>query len=311
MNVWQRRERGYGSRGGRRRAPLRVSYRKIATVSIALVLAAGGATAVLAAHRAPSATVDVLDTSFHSSSLRSTLHFLVVLPPGYDSGGLRYPVVYFLHGLPAGPASYRGLAWIGDAAQQTGKPAIIVIPQGSRRANGDPEYHDWGPGQNWETALAVELPRYVDRTYRTIASRAGRAVIGLSAGGYGAAILDVHHPAEYAVMESWSGYFRPTDPTGASTLDVGSDSDNSYASVFRQVPHLRRTFARYRTYFAFYVGASDPTFVPDNVQLDKALRSAGVYHVFDLYPGAHTSALWQGHAVRWLAAALNHLAAPS
>ena len=253
----------------------------------------------------------VVDTSFHSRSLNSQLHFLIVLPAGYAMSGLRYPVIYFLHGLPAGPTSYHSLGWIGAAAQQTGKPAIIVIPQGSRRTNGDPEYHDWGPGHNWESALAGDLPQFVDQTYRTIASRRGRAIVGLSAGGYGAAILDVHHPAEYSVMESWSGYFRPTDPTGATTLDVGTDSDNAYASVFDQVAHLRRTFARYPTYFGFYVGASDPTFVSDNVQLDRALRTARVYHVFDVYPGAHTSALWQGHAVRWLAAALNHLAPPS
>jgi enterochelin esterase-like enzyme len=298
-----------------------VKHRKIATVLAVVVLAAGGATAVFAAAGGAGSTTtttsasaqqaEVLDTSFASRALGSTLHFLIVLPPGYETSGVRYPVVYFLHGLPAGPSSYRSLAWIGSAAEQTGKPAIIVIPQGSRRSNGDPEYHDWGAGHNWETALAVDLPRYVDTTYRTIATRRGRAIVGLSAGGYGAAILDVHHAAEYAVMESWSGYFRPTDPTGASTLDVGSDSDNAYASVFRQVPHLRQTFARYPTYFAFYIGAADPTFVPDNEQLDRALRAAGVYHVFDVYPGAHTNALWQGHAVRWLSAALNHLASAS
>ena len=288
-----------------------MTHRKIATVVAALVLAAGGATAVLAARQNASAAGDVLDASFHSTALRSTLHFLVVLPPGYETSGLRYPVIYFLHGLPAGPASYRSLGWIGAAAEQTGKQAIIVIPQGSREVNGDPEYHDWGPGHNWETALAHDLPAYVDRTYRTVATRRGRAIVGLSAGGYGAAILDVHHPAEYAVMESWSGYFRPTDPTGASTLDVGSDADNAYASVFRQVPGLRGAFARYPTYFAFYVGRSDPTFVPDNEQLDAALRAAHVYHAFDVYPGGHTNALWQAHAVRWLNAALNHLAAPS
>jgi putative tributyrin esterase len=190
------------------------------------------------------------------------------------------------------------------------------VDRRGRAADGEAGDHRHPAGvaareRRWETALARDLPRYVDRTYRTITSRRGRAIVGLSAGGYGAAILDVHRPAEYAVMESWSGYFRPTDPTGASTLDVGSDVDNAYASVFRQVPSLRRAFARYPTYFAFYVGRSDPTFVPDNEQLDTALRAAGVYHVFDVYPGAHTNALWQAHAVRWLGAALNHLASPS
>jgi enterochelin esterase-like enzyme len=50
--------------------------------------------------------------------------------------------------------------------------------------------------------------------------------------------------------------------------------------------------------------------VSDNVQLDAALRAARVYHVFDLYPGGHDNALWQGHAVRWLTGALNHLSKP-
>jgi enterochelin esterase-like enzyme len=298
---------------------------------LTLLVAAAGATAVLAARKsvfatttttatstvtttvtttAPTPTAQVLDTSFYSHALRSALHFLIVLPPGYATSGLRYPVVYFLHGLPAGPTSYQALAWIGTSLQQTGKQSILVIPQGSRRPNGDPEYHDWGPGHNWESALAGDLPRYVDATYRTIASRRGRAIVGLSAGGYGAAILDVHHPREYAVMESWSGYFRPTDPTGESTLDVGSDADNAYASVFQQVSKLKASFSRNPTYFAFYIGTSDPTFVPDNVQLDHALRVAHVYHVFDEYPGGHSNALWQGHAVAWLRAALNHLQSP-
>ena len=253
----------------------------------------------------------VIDTSFESEALNATLHFLVVLPAGYDTTGLRYPVIYFLHGLPAGPTAYRSVAWVGTAAQQTGRQAIVVIPQGTRAQNGDPEYHDWGPGRNWETALAVELPRWIDQNYRTIANRSGRAMIGLSAGGYGAAILDAHHPGEYSVMESWSGYFRPTDPTGEKTLDVGSDADNAYASVVDQIPQLKAAFARQPTYFAFYVGRSDPTFVADNVQLDQQLTAAHVRHVFDLYPGGHDSALWQAHAVRWLGNALNNLAPPS
>ena len=253
----------------------------------------------------------VIDTAFPSHALGTQLHFLVVLPPGYDTSGLRYPVIYFLHGLPAGPTAYRSVAWVASAAQRTGRQAIVVIPQGTRTQNGDPEYHDWGPGRNWETALAVELPRWIDANYRTIANRAGRAVMGLSAGGYGAAILDAHHPGEYAVMESWSGYFRPTDPTGEKTLDVGSDAADAYASVFDQVAHLKAAFARQPTFFAFYVGRSDPTFVSDNVQLDRQLAAAHVYHVFDLYPGGHDNALWQAHAVRWLGMALNHLAQPA
>ena len=287
---------------------------RLTAIGLALALAFGSAAAtVLGARRTgfDSPTPEAIDTGFHSASLDATLHVLVVLPPGYDTSGLRYPVVYFLHGLPAGPTAYRSVAWVASAAQTTGRDAIVVIPQGTRVENGDPEYHDWGPGRNWETALAVDLPHWVDSNYRTIASRRGRAVVGLSAGGYGAAILDAHHPGEYAVMESWSGYFRPTDPTGEKTLDVGSDAADAYASVFQQMPQLKKAFAAAPTFYAFYVGRSDPTFVPDNVELDRLLTAAAIPHVFDLYPGGHDNALWQSHAVRWLGMALNHLAAPS
>jgi len=292
-----------------------VTRTRSAAVVIALVLLCGASAAgVLAARVRGDGNADApdaIDTTFPSTALNAAIHVLVVLPPGYATSGLSYPVVYFLHGLPAGPTAYRSVEWVATAAQQLPKQAIFVFPQGTRTQNGDPEYHDWGPGRNWETALSVELPKWMDANYRTIATRQGRAIIGLSAGGYGAAILDTHHPAEYAVMESWSGYFRPTDPTGEQTLSVGSDADNAYASVFDQVPTLEKAFDTYPTFFAFYVGRSDPNFVPDNVQLDKDLTAARVYHVFDVYPGAHTNALWQGHAVRWLGMALNHLAAPT
>jgi enterochelin esterase-like enzyme len=291
-----------------------VTRPRLTAISVALALACGsGAAAVLAARGtgSDSSTPQAVDTGFRSVSLDATLHVLVVLPPGYDTSGLRYPVVYFLHGLPAGPTAYRGVAWVASAAEKTGHDAIVVIPQGTRIENGDPEYHDWGPGQNWETALAVELPRWVDANYRTIADRSGRAIVGLSAGGYGAAILDAHHPGEFSVMESWSGYFRPTDPTGEKTLDVGSDAADAYASVFDQIPLLKKAFAAAPTFYAFYVGRNDPTFVSDNIQLDRQLSGAGIRHVFDLYPGGHDNALWQAHAVRWLGIALNQLAAPS
>jgi enterochelin esterase-like enzyme len=254
---------------------------------------------------------NVVDTSFRSNALRSRVHFLLYLPPGYATSTTRYPVVYFLHGLPAGPTSYRSVSWVAGAVDASGRRAIVVIPQGTRRAQGDPEYHDWGPGHNWETALAVELPRYVDTHYRTIATRKGRAIIGLSAGGYGATILAFHHPAEFGAVESWSGYFRPTDPSGQHTLDLGSAADNKRANLHEEIPELKQQFSRYPTYLAFYVGRADPTFVPSNVLLNQELSDARVPHVFRIYPGAHSNALWQAHAVAWLSMALDHLAAPA
>jgi enterochelin esterase-like enzyme len=249
----------------------------------------------------------VIDTSFESEALNATLHFLVVLPAGYDTSGLRYPVIYFLHGLPAGPTAYRSVAWVGTAAQQTGRQAIVVIPQGTRAQNGDPEYHDWGPGRNWETAISEELPAYVDAHYRTIRGRTGRALIGVSAGGYGAFLLTLHHLSSFAVVESWSGYFHPTDPSGTKPLELGTPQADAEASAHALVSTLRQAVRRYPTLLAFYVGTDDTRFRPENVRLAQELTAAKVPHLFRLYPGSHSQSLWQREATPWLTLALGRL----
>jgi len=244
------------------------------------------------------------DTGFQSVALNGTLHFEITLPADYATSGKRYPVVYFLHGLPSGSDAYRNVGFVQRALDAAGRPAILVVPQGSRPGQPDPEYLDQGPGRNWETAIANELPRVVDSHFRTIRARSGRALIGVSAGGYGAMHLALAHLASFSVVESWSGYFRPTDPTGTQLLDLGSDHDNDDANVHRQLARLKRL----KTFVAFYVGKGDTRFAAENEQLNQELSRAGVPHVFRLYAGGHDQSLWSRYAAPWLSLALSHLA---
>ena len=273
-----------------------------------LLSAAGLAALTLALGGAP-AHGATLNVRFHSHALDSSLHFLIQLPDGYAHTTARYPVVYFLHGLPAGPTSYRSVAWVEAALDRAGRPAMLVVPQGTRTSNGDPEYHDWGPGRNWATALGRELPAYVDSHYRTIAARTGRAIVGVSAGGYGAASIGLANPTRFSVIESWSGYFEPTDPTGTKMLELGSKAADDAASVHAAAIRLRSQFEHHPTFLGFYVGRADPTFVGENEQLDRELNEAHVPHLFELYRGGHTTSLWRTHAVAWLSLALRRLSA--
>src|SRR5438874_7752654 len=163
-----------------------------------------------------------IEDGYTSRALGGRLCFSVYLPTGYDEGALRYPVIYFLHGLPASPYAFRGIRFVTEALDRARLRAIVVAPQGARDGDSDPEYLDWGPGRNWETAITTELPRYIDSHYRAIASRRGRALVGLSAGGYGAVLLALHHLESFSVVESWSGYFHPTSPTGTTAMNLGS-----------------------------------------------------------------------------------------
>jgi enterochelin esterase-like enzyme len=259
------------------------------------------------------ADASVVETSFPSRGLRGPIKLAVYLPPNYATGALHYPVVYFLHGLPAAPTDYRTwMPFVQHAMGQIGGlGAIVVVPQAARRGDPDPEYHDWGQGRNWETELALELPRFVDQRYRTIPNRHGRALIGVSAGGYGAFAIGLHHLGAFSAIESWSGYFEPTDASGRIQLDLGSPAANARATAFAIVPGLARILTRTPTFIGFYVGQQDVLFRSDNVRLHDYLEFEGVPHSFAVYPGGHQINLWSAQAPAWIESALQRLAPPS
>jgi S-formylglutathione hydrolase FrmB len=251
--------------------------------------------------------------SFRSKALHGTDAYAVYLPPGYATSERRYPVVYFLHGLPASGTAYRAITPIARAVEASGHAAIVVGVQGARDGDGDAEWRDWGPGRDWETATAVELVSVIDRRYRTVASRAGRVIIGISAGGYGATLIADHHPSVYSVIQSWSGYFKATDPRGTTALDLGSPAANQWADFSKQIPLLHRRFGPWwgSTYYSFYVGTDDTRFLDTNERIARELKAYSVPHVlFRVYEGAHAWSLWQTHATDWVGRALSAAAGP-
>lgn len=271
-----------------------------AVVALAALGCAAGAAAALL-----SSSAITLDEQVPSEALAAKVHALVILPVGYRTSRLRYPVVYFLHGLPASSAAYRQSGWVESALEQAG-PAILVEPQGARPGDTDPEYLNWGTGRGWETFVSEELVHYVDAHFRTIRSRRGRAIVGLSAGGYGATILGLHHLGSFSVIESWSGYFHPTNPDGTAPLPRGPA-----ANAHAQIAELRADERKRPTFFAFYVGKGDDRFRAENEEFSQELTAAGVQHVFRLYAGGHSTTLWESQAPYWLRLALAHLDAPS
>jgi enterochelin esterase-like enzyme len=151
----------------------------------------------------------------------------------------------------------------------------------------------------------VQLPRLIDSLYRTVADRTGRAIVGVSAGGYGAMLLGLHHLGLFGAIESWSGYFHPTDPTGTRSI-----SARPWLSAHTFVASLRRAFAVHPTFVGYYVGSLDAKFRAENVEFARELSQAKVPFVFRMYPLGHTQALWSAQAPVWLSLLAAHLAAP-
>src|SRR5215212_10439481 len=129
---------------------------------------------------------------FESRLVGAVLPYNVLLPADYKRGSSkdrRYPVLYLLHGLGGSAADWVSeRAHLADYAAQY--PFIVVVPEGK-----DGWYTD-GPAPNakFESYFVEELIPDVDRRFRTLASREGRAVAGLSMGGYGSMKFALKHP---------------------------------------------------------------------------------------------------------------------
>jgi enterochelin esterase-like enzyme len=234
----------------------------------------------------------------------------VYLPPGYRTHPHeRYPVLYLLHGFPGRPGAFVATVRLGVVedvlvARHKMQPLILVMPFGSTGSFTDKEWANGvSPHQGWETFVARDVVRAVDRRYRTIASPDARGLAGLSEGGYGALNIGFHHPLEFRVLESWSGYQQAFDVSAIFGHRPGLLRANSpLDAVARVAPALR---AR-GDFVWFYTGTDDPLHV-QNVAFAQALARAHVEHRFFLVRGGHNWALWRGNAARALLAASRHL----
>jgi enterochelin esterase-like enzyme len=225
----------------------------------------------------------------------------VYLPPGYALHPLRrYPVIYLLHGVPGRPGAFLATVRMGVVedelvALRRAAPAILVMPFGSTGSFTDEEWANGiQPHSAWETFVARDLVRAIDARYRTIRSGGARALAGLSEGGYGAFNIGIHHPGEFRVLESWSGYER-ADPIrsifGARPSLLTENSPS--LTLAGEVAKLRRA----HTYFWFYSGSNDH-FLKQNEAFAAQLRAARLPYRFMVVRGGHNWALWRGNASR-------------
>ncbi|MFC2166544.1 alpha/beta hydrolase [Acidobacteriota bacterium] len=145
---------------------------------------------------------EVKTVDFFSESVGRTMKFNIYLPKDYHSTKKSYPVLYLLHGLTS---NYKAWAFLGAPKYASEYDLIVVMPDG-----GNSWYVNWaksegGQKNNWEDSIIKDLIPHVDGTYRTINRREGRAINGLSMGGYGAIMLGLKHPELFCSIGSHSG----------------------------------------------------------------------------------------------------------
>ncbi len=149
-----------------------------------------------------------------ASGIRSTV--VVQLPPGYDpTATRRYPVLETFPGYPAQPSQWLDTLHLGQAVDQASASGalvapIIVSPQTEVPIGVDSECVDGG-GSNprVETWLTTDVPNWVVGHFAVRTDRQSWATIGLSAGGWCAAMASMRHPGTYSAAVVMAGYFTP------------------------------------------------------------------------------------------------------
>ena len=123
---------------------------------------------------------------------------VVYLPPSYARDTTRrYPVLYFLHGYTATAEAYVKSLAIPDSIDRAvaagAREMIVVIPDAFTKYSGSMFSNSPTIG-DWETFIAQDLTTFIDKRYRTIASREGRGLAGHSMGGYGTMRIGMKQP---------------------------------------------------------------------------------------------------------------------
>jgi putative tributyrin esterase len=161
--------------------------------------------------------------NYHSLSLRKASSFNIVFP---DDPHIARPwsVFYLLHGL-----SDDRTIWIRRTSIERyveGLPLVVVMPDGGRGW-----YTNALEGLAYEDDLLKDVIGLVDRTFPVRPERAGRAIGGLSMGGYGAVKLGLKHPEMFASINSHSG------AVGAlRDLKLIKDLNPEFGRIFGKAP---------------------------------------------------------------------------
>ncbi|MCC7076885.1 MAG: hypothetical protein IT198_07140 [Acidimicrobiia bacterium] len=149
---------------------------------------------------------DISTSLVAANSVSGPHRIRITLPAGYfQNPSARYPVVYLLHG-GAGANSSQWTTGGGAAELITAnQPVITVMPDGGKVGWFTNWVNQSRGTQRWADFYLTQVIPWVDGNLRTIAAKNGRAIAGLSMGGYGAVRLAQDRPDLFTSVASFSG----------------------------------------------------------------------------------------------------------
>jgi putative tributyrin esterase len=263
------------------------------------------------------ASARVETVRFQSKLVNAELPYNVILPIDYDtSRNTRYPVLYLLHGLTGHYSDWLARTNVADYAAEY--RLIVVMPEGN-----DGWYADSPtvPTDKYESYIIRELIPDVQQRYRTIEARYGRAIAGLSMGGYGAIKFGLKSPATFAFAGSTSGAFgvtRYTEQDGKLLFESSVRAFGPAGSETRKVNDLVELIEKLSPsqisalpFFYFDCGNEDAQrHILSNRNLSTLMYEKKIPHEYRALPGDHSWGFWDNQVQEILRIASQKLRVP-
>ena len=231
--------------------------------------------------------VDTVET--YSPSMKKNIRAVVITPDTYD-GSREFPVVYLLHGYSGNYSNWiKSASSMRDAADvyQT----IIVCPDGA--------FSSWywdspvDPSMRYETYVSSELVSWVDNRYKTVRSRTGRGITGLSMGGHGALYLAFKHQDVFGTAGSMSRGvdIRPFPNNWEMAKRLGKYAEAPENWEKNTVINLLHLLTPNSLALIIDCGSEDFFFRVNN-NLHEKLLERNIPHDYIARPGGHNWPYW-------------------
>lgn len=236
--------------------------------------------------------VTMRDVTFYSKALQRNMPYRIVLPIDIASGK-KLRTVYLLHG---GGGGFRDWTNYSDVAKYAEHDLILVMPEGnsSYYANAAERTED-----RYEDYIVKDLIEDVESKFPAVGGREGRAIVGVSMGGFGAINLALRHPRLFAFAGGISAAVDvPSRPFSIKRVEQWRRFRAIFGPWEGQVQKSNDPFVLVRSvdvknapYFFLTCGEQEGLLGPDR-QFASLLEARHFQYEFHTTPGDHNWKQW-------------------
>lgn len=236
------------------------------------------------------------DHQLDSALMARKMPYRVILPNDYKKKKKEsFPVIYFLHGLSGHFDNWTNKTKIAQYLSEERFIAVFV-------EGGDGWYTDSvsTPNDLYESYIIQELIPQIDKNFRTLKEKTGRAIAGLSMGGYGAIKFGLKYPELFSIVGSFSGaldaplrgqdnaYLRPSilSVFGQNGSPAREDND-----IFRMAKDMSPEQIKELPFIYHDCGTED-RLIQTNRDFAGVLLEEKIPHEFRELPGQHNWIYW-------------------